>query len=434
MRPHSSGSAPRPDTAQHARHPGRQATCTSRLGESAQTEGACEHGTLHLAGNEHAGSRQLPDKGGSRASMQHLAAGRGSHGGSLSDSHVIMSKRILRDLMADLAQGVADIAQLRQEATSAQAPPAPCNTQILEAHHDRLLAPQCSSQEAGIPQPHLQHDNARASNRGGHSRPGQQKPDRAQTWQPATCSKPQAQQPARGPQEYTYAQPTGHPMTLWRGALHSERPLGGRPQRNRPVLHAGDVGKQGAFLQTSRAGASETRESRKTLENDVHTCKENRADAAQQILPQSKGTEGQTSQQQQGDEQPTMQHLHKASTPLHGGADASTAHAAPLPGKEECTTPALSPSLCQHLKQRYLPVYSVFDDRGEITCDLGGQDDTTCSFGSHKATLNGPRSPRSARQHAHANDTHCKPLYACGAAGSPIQSIHLNADTASPEV
>ncbi len=166
-------------------HPGQRDTCTSRLGKSAHAKDACEHGLLPLTGHDHASTSQRPGKGtikgGCRASMQHLEASKGSHGGSLSDSHAIISKEILRDLMADLAQGLADIARLRQEAMSARAPLAPCKTPpTLEIQYEGLPAPshrtpdndlpqQCSSQEAGVrkpPQLPLQQHHARAQQQG----------------------------------------------------------------------------------------------------------------------------------------------------------------------------------------------------------------------------------------------------------------------------
>ncbi len=169
-------------------------------------------------------------------------------------------------------------------------------------------------------------------------------------------------------------------MTLWRGALRSESPLGSQPQKTRPVPHARDVVKHGSTLQASRADASESRKGRKALEADAHTSQEERADIAQKVLPHFRGVEGQSSKQQHGDEQPAREQLYKTRTPLQGITNSSTAHAAPLPEKEEHPTPALSPSLCQHLKQRYLPVYSVFDERGNTVCNLGGLDYATCPF------------------------------------------------------
>ena len=459
MRPQSPNSAEtcsRPDTAQHANLFGRRTACASRPGKCALAEDAGEHATPCLTGKAHAsssGRSKGPIKGGSCKGMDHFEADMGLLGGPLSDSHVIMSKEILRDLMADLAQGLADITKLKQEATSARAPLAPCKKpSTLKPHPDRLPASspmtpdndppqQCSSQglqKAGTQasQPPLQPGHARANSRDGHSRRGQQRPGRAQTWQSATSSKPEAQQPNRGPQEHSYAQPTGHPMILWQGALRSERPLGSRPQRTCPVPHAVHVGKHGTGLHTSRAGALESKESTKTQEDDVHLSQTKSAHTAQHAPPQSSGAEDRNSEQQRDAEQPATEQPHEVCTALQAElvAKSSTAQAAPWPGKEEHTNPAMSPSLCHHLKQRYLPVYSVFDERGNLACDVVGQDNATCSLGSHEATLNGLTSPCSARQHAQPQDNHGQPSYGSSAAGKPTQSVHIDADSAGPEV
>lgn len=109
----------RPDTSWHAQHSSQQAAISSRLGGCSQHDDAWQHDALHLANNPSAssGQRRGTVKKENFLSVQQelpVVAGVSLHESHLAAGRVVISKSMLEDLMADLAQSLADIAQLRQ--------------------------------------------------------------------------------------------------------------------------------------------------------------------------------------------------------------------------------------------------------------------------------------------------------------------------------
>ena len=99
-------------------------------------------------------------------------------------------------------------------------------------------------------QPGIDHNRSGASNRGGHYKQNQ-KTGRNPDLQAAAFPGPEAQQRTINPQEYSYAQPTGHPMTAWQGGLRRGKLLRSRGIA-RTVLHA----KHESVSNTGSAGPS----------------------------------------------------------------------------------------------------------------------------------------------------------------------------------
>ena len=434
----------------HAPHPGQPDTRSVGQGKSRQAGAARQHAKVHVGGMSSAGSQQR-DRGSATDttcldSQNQLPAepGESLRGSRPPDSHVLMSKKVLRGLLADLAQGLTDIAQLRQDAMTLRAPLAKSQQpslqpSLIDSQHDKLppshprtpaTSPpeqRCShTKDTQAPLRPLQHDHSSTSSRVGSQR-------RNRRSQPSqTAALPQNQRCATSPHMYSYAQPTGHPMVLWQGGLRCGRPLGiQRTSGSMPDAH--DAGKRGSMLPACSAGALDHKIDRKKRRASAHTCQRDRVATVQQTLPGPGSAEVHDSERSHYDQQPKTEQLHRASAqvPLHASACLSRAQAAPQPQEEQQADPASNSSPCQHLKQRYLPVYSVFDDRGSTEGGVGGWQHDAQWNASQELPADVSDSYNSAPQCAHPQDAQGRPLHRRGDASDPTQESQENADLAT---
>lgn len=170
------------------------------------------------------------------------------------------------------------------------------------------------------------------------------------------------------------AQPTGHPMTRWRGSLRSETPLQGKkasgaaPKFQKPAQQASAVGATSA---SDCAGKSSDMPPHAVLSPDKPS-----QFAAADRRSQHEGSikdDGSGHGHHDVAQPPEDKALHQQGclTSQQSGAALATAEAAAEQKEAQHETPAASPVPCQHLKQRYLPVYSMFD--GDVTAadDMG---------------------------------------------------------------
>ena len=445
-------------TSLQARHPSQGPTSSSRLGKCSLPGDAWQHNTLLPAGNSYPSSIEQSEQGpideGSRRTLQHelhVGAGRSFTDRRLSDDHVIVRKKILRQLMADLAQGLADIAQLRREAVTARAPPAPCSQPLLlgsqqagpSPTHPRTpdtdLPPQCRGQrlqpqDMQTSRPPLRPDHGDASRRIDRFKQQHRKEGGGVE---ALKSLPLPKVPQRGesPPRYSYVQPTGHSIVMWQSGLRSGRPPGSR-RASRPMPHAHDMGRHKSSPDACSAGVLISKTSEKRGDTDAHTSHEDGTAAAQQSQPLSKGAEDHSSERLQCGQQPRtdMLHLTESQESLQASPESRTAQAAQLPGDKEHGTPTLSPSQCQHLRQRYLPVYSMFDRRGHLACDVGGQQCFAQWEACNEPHLmpDAPDILGGPSRHDHSQDLHGRRLHDSIPESNPMQSQQTDADSASP--
>ena len=289
-----------------------------------------------------------------------------------------LSKGMLEATLESLTRGLAEIDKLRQDVVKLHVSSGSPDCHLCTPLQQRASPPVAMQQSGHTtehpgqsegkqpsdlhpPPPRLQH--AHVFRLGQASR-------RASKKQSSETSKAGREEKAG---TYAYAQPKGHPVFNWRASLRAEKPpMGsGTPQRARKGAQQ-DMSTSGvrtpARKEHSRAKASANKlspalspaaEQPPPQERENHDGgPQHRDKAGHEHMRQQQEKMQQQQQQQQGKKDPLP-----ASTPF------ADAQAKGGQGDIEQATSTSAPLSCKHLKGRYLPLYSVFDEDGVLAED-----------------------------------------------------------------
>lgn len=349
-----------------------------------------------------------------------------------------LSKGMLEATLESLTRGLAEIDKLRQEVVKLCVSSGSPDSHLCTPFQQRASPPVAMQQsdhtteqqgqsegkqpsDLHPPPPRLQH--ARVFNLEQASQRVTGKPS-------CRASKKQSSEtPKAGREEkagtYAYAQPTGHPVFNWRTSLRAEKPpMGsGTPQRAR----------KGAQQDMSTSGVrTPARKEHCRAQASANKLSAAQSPAAEQPPPQDSGApqhrdKAGHEQMRQQQEKMQQQQQQGKRDPLPACTPFADAQAMSGQGDVEQATSRSATLSCKHLKGRYLPLYSVFDEDGVIAEDaLAGELWEQC----HTLPMvhHVPGDADGARQHVrqdhneylHAEDEH------------RADSLHRNAT--SPEV
>ena len=341
-----------------------------------------------------------------------LAHGRHRHDTQLSEVAVTLSRRTLKAVMRDLAKGLADIRELRRTAEKAglfpDKSPSPQGDRSASPHHQRTGAQSpgrednrrgqlsASGQYSAQQETGLQDSQRSARSKGsGTAEHDSQKGGQRLSADPVSH---------RIESHLPHAQPTGHPMVRWRTSLRSSEPpcctrvsstrkppkphcaegastpaLQKKKGRERPCIGKPIIGvtQQSAALDRCRALPNERRTAE---ESSGHGVAVQRA----RLRTRSDGI----------NQQETHLDHKRASTALL---------AADLMAEQQGLMPPSSPQPCQqHHRQRYLPVYSVFDDKGSAAYNA---EELLCAHLTRQSTPKAADAPDAAVEAAQQRRT-----------------------------
>ena len=313
------------------------------------------------------------------------AHGRHRHDAELSKVAVTISRSTLRAVMRALAKGLADIRELRRAAKKAGLlsdllPPSLCDRPA--SSHDERPGTQTPATEAyqlrrlSASRPHgsaqqgtgLQGSQHSAGSRGSRTAEHGSRSQRPVAWPVGHTKKSHLPQ----------VQPTGHPMVRWWTSLRSPEPpccthvSSARkppklPSASGPSMPASQRDKSKDLPCSSKSCTGVTPQSaeperRRTLPNERRVAEEScgHGVALQHARLHAQDTH--------------LDHKHASTARLEAGVMA----------EQQGLIPPSSPQPCQqHLRQRYLPVYSVFDDN-TITAD--GAEELLCAHLTEQCT------------------------------------------------
>jgi len=360
----------------------------------------------------------------------------------------LSGKKMLGALMEDLAEGLADIAQLRHEVKTGYVQLTSCDQPSpWPSQHDKPSTPHLRSSETG---PHRQQQSQTSHPLGVHaslaSKRHARDTDRSRDVYTERCQKASSKGKkaeatrskagdgsASKQYEHTYAQPTGHPMVTWRTSLRFKKPL--QSQRaSQPVPHAHRKTDKGSSTNAGIAVASHGRRRKADMHPDVQPGQQacSVLGTAEHKLPDAGKHEDHSFKHERGDQGPGRKQLQQVE---FREPQQPKLRAAGLSQEQQHGAPESSPAPCEPLKQRYLPVYSVFDE-GDAAAAWDTGDHAMQWNASHDSPQGIYCASGTAASHgqtAHEQHRHSRPLHENSTAGNPNQRLHIDVDVASPE-
>ena len=326
------------------------------------------------------------------------------HDTELSEVAVTLSRSTLRAVMRALAKGLADIQELRRTAEKAGA----SSDQVSSPLCDRSASPHQQRSDAQTPGREDSRCGQLSASRHGSAQQGNglQDPQRSASSKGSGTvehnSQKGGQRLSAPPMSHKmgshlpHAQPTGHPMVRWRTSLRSSEPsncthVSSTQKAAKPHSAGGPStpasqrhkhrdlpcsGKPSSTGVTQQAAAPQRC---RALPNECKMAGESSAHGvAVQRARSCTGTPG-------SHQEETHQDHERASTaPLQSDVIAEQQDLLPPSSLQPCQ---------QHLRQRYLPVYSVFDEKASAS---DGAEELLCAYLTRPCTPKPADAPKAA--------------------------------------
>ena len=295
------------------------------------------------------------------------------HDAVLSQAAVTVSRNTLRAVMRDLAKGLSDIRELRCTAEQAgllsDQPPSPLCDRAVSPHDDHPYAQtparedsqrgQLSTSRHGSPQREsgLQGCQQSAGSKGSRT---------AEHGSQKACQRLVADPVSHKKESYRpCAQPTGHPMVRWRTSLRSSEPSScTHVSSTQNAVKPHSARGPSTVLSVTSAQRDKGRNLPCSGKPSTGVSQQLAAPQRCRALPNERRMAGESSAHGVA-----VQHA-RSCTGKPGSHQQEThqdhkqASTAPREAGQQDLMPPSSPQQCQqHLRQRYLPVYSVFDDK-----------------------------------------------------------------------